>query len=142
MSPRSIGLLCLLGLAVLLGGSGPALAEGNLLKPKSLTEEAPATYRVKFETSRGEFVLAVTREWAPFGADRFYNLVRAGFFDGIKFFRAVPGFVVQFGISGDPAVSKAWQDTMIDDDPVTQRNNRGMITFATSGKNSRTTDRR
>ena len=111
--------------------------------PQQAAEErpvtAPATYQVRFETSAGVFVVGVTRAWAPRGADRLYNLVHQGFFDGTRFFRVVPGFVVQFGLSGDPAVSARWRDATIADDPVTQSNARGTLTFATAGPNSRTT---
>jgi len=100
---------------------------------------APATYRARFETSAGAFVVEVTRAWAPGGADRLYNLVRHGFYDGGRFFRVVPGFVVQFGLNRDPAVSARWRPATIPDDPVTQRNDRGTLTFATAGPNTRTT---
>jgi peptidyl-prolyl cis-trans isomerase A (cyclophilin A) len=102
-------------------------------------EAAPASYKVKFDTSKGSFVLQVTRTWAPHGADRFYNLVKSGFFDNARFFRVISGFMAQFGVSGVPAVDARWRDASIDDDPVTQSNRRGFITFATSGPNSRTT---
>ncbi|GBD31837.1 MAG: hypothetical protein KatS3mg081_1584 [Gemmatimonadales bacterium] len=119
-----------------------AAAPANpLLNPNSpeMNQTAPDVYRVRFETSKGEFIVEVTRAWAPKGADRFYNLVRHGFYDGARFFRVVPGFVVQFGINGDPQISARWRTARIEDDPVTQSNRRGTITFATAGPNSRTT---
>lgn len=96
-------------------------------------------FRVKFETTKGDFVIKVRPEWAPEGAKRFRELVESGFYDGVKFFRVVPGFMAQFGISGDPEVSREWQDKVIPDDPVKTSNQRGTISFATSGPNSRTT---
>lgn len=128
--------------AVLLGaGPAPAPSAGHakLLNPASLTAQAPATYRAKFQTSKGDFVVEVTRDWAPNGADRFYNLVKNGYYNEARFFRVVSGFMVQFGINGDPAVNTAWSDAKIPDDPVKQSNKRGYVTFATSGPNSRTT---
>jgi peptidyl-prolyl cis-trans isomerase A (cyclophilin A) len=110
-----------------------------LLLPKRLAEKAPDSYKVKFDTTRGSFTVTVTRAWAPLGADRFYNLVKHHFYDNAAFFRVVPGFVVQFGISPAPAVSAAWKHTEIKDDPVTQTNKRGSLTFATAGPNTRTT---
>jgi cyclophilin family peptidyl-prolyl cis-trans isomerase len=110
-----------------------------LLRPALLKAKAPDTYQVKFVTTRGEFTLTVTRAWAPLGADRFYNLVRHHFYDNGSFFRVVPDFVVQFGLSAYPPVSAAWKDTNIKDDPVTQSNKKGYITFATAGPNTRTT---
>jgi peptidyl-prolyl cis-trans isomerase A (cyclophilin A) len=118
----------------------PALAQSSkLANPAALTEQAPAHYKARFETSKGAFVLEVTRAWAPRGADRFYNLVKNGFFDNARFFRVISGFMVQFGINGDPAVSAQWRDANINDDPVRQSNTRGMISFATAGPNTRTT---
>jgi peptidyl-prolyl cis-trans isomerase A (cyclophilin A) len=110
-----------------------------LLDPSKATERAPARYRVRFETTKGPFVVEVTRSWAPRGADRFYNLVRAGYYDDVAFFRVIQGFMVQFGINGDPRVNAVWQEARIPDDPVTQSNSRGMITFATAGPGTRTT---
>jgi len=98
----------------------------------------PASYHVRFQTSAGTFVVEVTRAWAPKGADRFYNLVKNGFYDNVRFFRVISGFMVQFGINGDPAIMANWRTAQIPDDPVTQSNTRGMITFATAGPNSRT----
>jgi peptidyl-prolyl cis-trans isomerase A (cyclophilin A) len=102
-------------------------------------ERAPERFRVRFETTRGEFVVEAHRAWAPLGVDRFYQLAKLGFYDGTRFFRVVDGFMVQWGISGDTAVSRAWRDRRIADDPVTQSNRRGLVTFATSGPNTRTT---
>jgi peptidyl-prolyl cis-trans isomerase A (cyclophilin A) len=110
-----------------------------LRDPSKATAKAPPTYKVRFTTSRGTFVVAVTRAWAPLGADRFYNLVQAGFFDGARFFRVVPRFVVQFGLNGDPRVNAAWDAARISDDRVRQTNARGRITFATAGPGTRTT---
>src|SRR5437879_7377798 len=95
-----------------------------LLHPAQLKEKAPETFQVKFETTRGDFTMSVTRAWAPIGVDRFYNLIKHHFYDNMVVFRAVSGFVVQFGISSYPAVSAAWNDANIKDDPVTQSNQR------------------
>jgi peptidyl-prolyl cis-trans isomerase A (cyclophilin A) len=112
---------------------------GALLDPSQAKLQAPATFRVRFETTRGTFVVAVTRAWAPLGADRFYNLVRAGFFDDAGFFRVVRGFVVQFGLNGDPRANLAWERARLSDDPVRESNRRGRLTFATAGPGTRTT---
>ncbi len=113
-------------------------ADSPLLSPDSAKEQAPAEYKVKFETTQGEFSLQVTRAWAPQGADRFYNLVKMGYYDNVAFFRAVKGFMVQFGIHGDPLVNTKWREARITDDKPAQSNTRGRITFATSGADSRT----
>ena len=94
---------------------------------------------MNFETTRGPFSIEVIREWSPLGADRFYDLVKQGFFTDNRFFRVLPGFIVQFGIHGDPAVSKKWKSAIIDDDPVKQSNQRGYLSFATGGPLTRTT---
>jgi peptidyl-prolyl cis-trans isomerase A (cyclophilin A) len=101
--------------------------------------QAPDTFRARFETTKGVFVIEVQRAWAPRGADRFYNLVRSGYYDGVRFFRVLPGFMAQFGIHGDPVVSAAWRDQRIQDDPVRRTNVRGMVSFATAGPGTRTT---
>ncbi len=110
-----------------------------LLNPAALNEKAPDTYDVKFTTTKGEFVVRVTRAWAPLGADRFYNLVKNGFYDEASFFRAVERFMVQFGIGAFPEVSAVWQRAAIKDDPRKTSNSRGKITFAMAGPNTRTT---
>ncbi len=110
-----------------------------LKNPAALKETAPATYKANFDTSVGTFVIEVHRDWAPQGADRFYNLVKNGFFDGARFFRVISGFMVQFGINGDPGISAAWRGARIPDDPVKQSNKRGYVTFAHGGPNTRTT---
>jgi peptidyl-prolyl cis-trans isomerase A (cyclophilin A) len=111
----------------------------RLQDPAALTEQAPPRYRASFDTTKGTFVVDVHREWAPIGADRFYNLVKNGFYDDVKFFRVIEGFMVQFGIHGNPTVQKAWRSANLKDDPVRQSNRRGFITFATAGPNTRTT---
>ena len=132
-------LIIVLALSLLAAYAAPALAQSPLANPSALTEQAPATYKVRFDTSKGAFVIQVTRAWAPNGADRFYNLVKNGFYDNVRFFRVVSGFMVQFGINGDPQLSARWRQAQILDDRVTQSNKRGMITFATAGPNTRTT---
>ncbi len=138
MTLRAIVLFC----AALLLGAAPALAPAqaaSLSDPASLNEEAPAVYKVKFDTSKGPFEVEVYRAWAPHGADRFYNLVKNGFYDNARFFRVIEGFMVQFGINGDPKISAVWRDANIPDDPVKQSNTRGNLSFATAGPNTRTT---
>jgi peptidyl-prolyl cis-trans isomerase A (cyclophilin A) len=110
-----------------------------LLHPALLKEKAPDEYKVQFSTTRGDFVVTVTRSWSPLGADRFYNLVKHHFYDNASFFRVLPNFMAQFGISAYPAVNAAWENANIKDDPVTQSNTRGYVTFATGGPNTRTT---
>jgi peptidyl-prolyl cis-trans isomerase A (cyclophilin A) len=125
--------------------SAPATASKSgydraLLRPAQLKEKAPETFQVKFTTTRGDFVVTVTRAWAPLGADRFYNLVKHHFYDNASFFRVVPGFVVQFGINAYPPVSAAWENANIKDEPVVGSNKRGYLTYAkTSMPNTRST---
>src|SRR2546425_12418856 len=107
--------------------------------PVKLTEKSPETFKVKFETTKGNFTVEVTRSLSPNGADRFYNLARSGYFKDVAFFRVIPGFMCQFGIHGDPKVSAAWRKAEIPDDAVKSSNTRGAITFATAGPNTRTT---
>src|SRR3982750_2808120 len=117
----------------------PAFSQsGNLANPSALREQAPATYKARFDTSKGVFVVEVNRDWAPNGADRFYNLVKNGFYDNVRFFRVISGFMVQFGIHGDPKVSAPWREAQLRDDPVKQSNKRGYITYAMAGPNTRT----
>ncbi|CAN5790296.1 hypothetical protein BH23GEM11_BH23GEM11_11790 [soil metagenome] len=119
---------------------GPEAPRSPLLDPDSpeMTAQAPEIFKVLFETSAGDFVIEVERDIAPLGADRFYNLARSGFYDGARFFRVVPGFVVQFGLSGDPEVAAAWRGARIDDDPVEASNERGTVTYAMGGPGTRT----
>jgi peptidyl-prolyl cis-trans isomerase A (cyclophilin A) len=143
-------LLSVSAAAFLLGLSGCATAAGRapvpdsprtiLLNPQhvEMTQEAPDRFKAWFETTEGDFIVEVNREWAPQGADRFFNLVRNGYYDGVRFFRVIPGFVVQFGIHGDPEISRAWREARIPDDSVAQSNRRGTITFATAGADTRT----
>ena len=111
-----------------------------LLHPALLKAKAPDVYKATFTTTKGDIVIEVHRDWAPIGADRFYNMVKNGFFTDVSFFRAISGFMVQFGMSPVPAVTKAWQAVPLQDDPVKQSNARGYVTFAkTNAPNSRTT---
>jgi len=110
-----------------------------LFNPATLATKAPEVYEVKFTTTKGDFVVKVTRAWAPIGSDRFYNLAKHGFFTDVAFFRVVSGFVIQFGLGPNPQINKVWEKARIKDDPVTQSNLPGTITFATAGPNTRTT---
>jgi len=119
--------------------SAAPASKPNLLVPSTVKGKAPDSFKVKFTTTKGDFIVQVTRSWAPLGADRFYNLVRAGFFTDASFFRVLAGFVAQFGISAKPDVARAWFSANINDDPVSHSNLRGTIVFATAGPNTRTT---
>jgi peptidyl-prolyl cis-trans isomerase A (cyclophilin A) len=109
------------------------------MNPASLHAKAPELYKAQFTTTRGDFVVEVHRDWAPLGADRFYNLVKNGYFTNAAFFRVVPNFIVQFGLNANPAVNKVWMNANIKDDPVMGSNKRGTLVFATAGPNTRTT---
>ena len=113
----------------------------RLLSPATLTAKAPDLFKVKFDTTKGVILLEVHRDWAPKGADRFYNMTRNGFFTGVRFFRVIPNFMAQFGINGDPAVNAAWDKArLLDDPPNMQHNVRGFLTYGTTGQpNSRGT---
>ena len=117
----------------------PAPYDHALLQPALLKDKAPDTYQVKFDTTRGEFTITVTRAWSPLGADRFYTLVKHHYFDNARFFRVLPNFVVQFGLNANPALNSVWEKAPIKDDPRSQSNKRGTLVFATAGPNTRTT---
>lgn len=141
-----LGAATLLVLATACGGKPPAKkAEGPdlsnpLLYPARLNETAPDTFRVLFSTTGGNFVVKVHRAWAPIGADRFYNLVKNGFYDDVRIYRVLKGFMVQFGLNGDPLVNAQWKNKVLVDDPVRQSNLRGRMSFAKGGPTSRTTE--
>jgi len=118
--------------------AAPAYSQ-SLGNPAALKEQAPPVYKVEFDTSKGPFVVEVHRDWAPNGGDRFYNLVKNGFYDSTRFFRVIEGFMAQFGVNGDPKVSAVWRESRIKDDPVKVSNKRTFVTFATAGPNTRTT---
>lgn len=111
-----------------------------LYTPKRLTDIAPPTFRARFETPAGDFVIEVHRDWAPLGADRFYNLVENGFYDDTRVYRVIEDFMAQFGMNGDPRVNMAWKNAILVDDPVVQSNTRGRVAFAKGGPHSRTTE--
>lgn len=129
----------MLASAVVLSGQADDAKLRKLRFPAALTEQAPATFKANFDTSKGMFTIDVHRDWAPNGADRFYNLVKYGFYDDVRFFRVIDGFMAQFGIHGNPQIMSAWRSAQIKDDPVKQSNKRGYVVFATAGPNTRTT---
>jgi len=116
-----------------------ATAKASIDKPQTLTERASDVYRARFSTSRGDFVIEVHRDWAPLAADRFFNLVKYGYYNETRFFRVVRGFMAQIGISGKPELNATWREQRIADDPVKKSNLRGFVSFATAGPGTRTT---
>jgi len=131
-------LLATVGLSA--GQESPLAKTAKLRNPAALTEQAPATFKADFDTSKGKFTVTVTRAWAPIGADRFYNLVKNGFYDDVRFFRVLDGFMAQFGMNGNPGITAAWRTQQLKDDVSgKQSNKRGYVTFAHAGPNSRTT---
>ncbi len=135
--------LLLLAVAAGCGNAGdedPSEAPNPLLRPGQFTETGPSRFSVRFETTAGDFVVEVHREWAPVGADRFYNLVKAGYYDDTRVHRVVPGFMAQFGIHGDPYVNYVWRSALLRDDPVVESNRRGRIAFAKAGPHTRSTE--
>ena len=132
MNWKTLGTAAAVAVALVAGVVVPAASE-KLMDPAKLTATAPATFKARFETTKGTIVIEVHRDWSPHGADRFFNLVKNGYYDGVKFFRIVPGFVVQWGIHGDPAIAGKWLQANIPDDAVKEGNKRGFITYAKSG---------
>lgn len=116
-----------------------AKSPSRLLNPATLKARAPETFKTSFNTTKGDFVIEVHRDWSPLGADRFYNLVKNGFFTDVSFYRVLQGSLVQFGAAPDPKVAAAWSTAPIQDDPVKQTNTRGRVSFAMGGPNTRTT---
>jgi len=147
---NAIAVVCVAGAVAVLGAQAPtpaapraaaAPAANRLLNPAALTAKAPEEFKVKFDTSKGPILIELHRAWAPKGVDRFYNMVRNGFFTNVRFFRVIPNFMAQFGVSGDPAVNAAWEKARLTDDPPNMQHNvRGMLTYGTTGQpNSRGT---
>ena len=133
------GTCLMLASAVMLAGQGSDKV-GKLRFPAALTEQAPAMFKANLDTSKGLITIEVHRDWAPLAADSFYNLVKNGFYDDVRFFRVIPNFMAQFGMNGDPAVTRAWSAAPMKDEPTKQSNKRGYVTFARTGApNSRGT---
>jgi peptidyl-prolyl cis-trans isomerase A (cyclophilin A) len=135
-----VAALTVLSASIVAGQSAVSKAS-KLMNPAALTAKAPALFKAKFDTTKGVIVVEVHRDWAPLGADRFYNMVSNGFFDGCRFFRVIPNFMAQFGINGNPAVNAAWEKVDLKDDPRgKQSNTRGYVTYGNTGRpNSRGT---
>jgi peptidyl-prolyl cis-trans isomerase A (cyclophilin A) len=136
----ALGIVALSAATLASRASGQVVNRSALLNKSTSAEPAPEVFRVRFETSRGAFVMEVHRAWSPFGVDRFYYLVRRGFYDGTRFYRVLDRFIAQFGISGDPQISAAWKERLMPDDTVKRQSNlRGRVSFASFGPHTRTT---
>jgi peptidyl-prolyl cis-trans isomerase A (cyclophilin A) len=150
--PCAPGPILRLGLVLVLAAFSSGCGEGSeadngervvrspLLRANNYTETAPASYQVTLQTSAGDVVIQVYRDWAPLGADRFYNLTKGGFYDDTRVYRIVEGFMAQFGLNGDPYVNQVWKTEFLVDDPVVESNTRGRVAFAKGGRHSRTTE--
>jgi len=132
MKPKTLGTIAVVSLALVLDTAAWG-APDKLKDPAKLVAKAPETFKARFDTTQGTIVIEVHRAWSPNGADRFYNLVKNGYYDGVKFFRVVPGFVVQWGIHGDPSIANTWLKASIPDDAVKGSNTRGFVTYAKTG---------
>jgi len=137
--PGKRSLLLLLPLVLTVCQTPPASTSLINPSPAELSQPAPDSFTVLFETSKGRFTVQAHRAWAPLGVDRFYFLTKNEYWDGVRFFRVLPNFVVQFGIHGDPKISEAWKGRTIADEPVKQSNQAGFLTYAMGGPNTRTT---
>lgn len=127
--------LCVAALAGAVAGVGCQHGKG-----KSETAPSPAEYKVRLQTTKGDVVVLVHRDWSPLAADHFYELVQTGFYNDTAFFRSVPGFIVQWGMNGDPKLNKEWSEATIQDDPPKVSNKVGTVVFAKTGEpNSRST---
>ena len=131
--------LLIVSLALALAGCSSSGTKSEKAEERIKEVQAPANFHVKFETTKGDFILEVVRAWAPRGADRFYELLQEKYYDGSRFFRVRPGFIVQFGIHKDPKISELWRQLKLPDDPVVQKNTRGFVSYAMAGPASRTT---
>jgi peptidyl-prolyl cis-trans isomerase A (cyclophilin A) len=132
-----VTLVTLFGMACLVFGQA-ATTNPALKNPAALKEMAPAKYTANFDTSAGSFAVEVTRDWSPAGADRFYNLVKNGYYDNVRFFRVIPNFMVQFGIHGDPALNTVWRNARLPGEKPKQSNTRGYISYAMAGSSNET----
>jgi peptidyl-prolyl cis-trans isomerase A (cyclophilin A) len=135
-----VAVLCVVALDADIGRAAAQANREKLMNPAAMTEKAPDVFQAKLETTKGIIVIEVTRAWAPLGADRFYNLVKNGYYDGCRFFRVIPNFMAQFGMHGDPKIGAVLRQAQFKDDPVVKSNTRGYVTFAkTAAPNSRST---